>query len=192
MRATKLFVILLLIGLLAACGFKLRGGAELPGYKLPFATIALSLPPTSEFYAQLKRNIEASSPGTRVVDIKEAEAILTVLADTNQKVILSLNAAGRAREFQLLRTFTFKVHANVAGVKPASPVKYTDVPAAVPTEYIPPSTITLRREITFSDDLVLSKESEEALLKRDMESDLVQQLMRRLAAAKLQPVKAAE
>ncbi|MDO8787465.1 MAG: LPS assembly lipoprotein LptE [Sulfuritalea sp.] len=189
MRATKLFVILLLISLVTACGFKLRGGAELPGYKLPFATIALSLPPTSEFYALLKRNIEASSPGTRVVDIKEAEAVLTVLADTPQKNILSLNAAGRAREFQLVRVFTFKVHANVAGAISAPPVKYTDVPAAVPTEYIPPSTITLRREITFSDDLVLSKESEEALLWRDMQGDLVQQLMRRLAAAKLRPAK---
>jgi LPS-assembly lipoprotein len=190
MRAAKLSVILLLISLLAACGFKLRGSAELPGYKLPFSTIALTLAPTSEFYALLKRNIEASSPGTRVVDAKEAEAILTVLADTNVKNILSLNAAGRAREYQLVRSFTFKVHANVASATPAAQVKYTDArPDAVATEYIAPSTITLRRDITFSDDLVLSKESEEALLQRDMQSDLVQQLMRRLAAAKLKPVK---
>jgi LPS-assembly lipoprotein len=190
MRAAKLSVILLLISLLAACGFKLRGSAELPGYKLPFSTIALTLAPTSEFYALLKRNIEASSPGTRVVDAKEAEAILTVLADTNVKNILSLNAAGRAREYQLVRSFTFKVHANVASATPAAQVKYTDArPDVVATEYIAPSTITLRRDITFSDDLVLSKESEEALLQRDMQSDLVQQLMRRLAAAKLKPVK---
>jgi len=194
MRAAKLSVILLLVGLLTACGFKLRGSAELPGYKLPFATIALSLAPTSEFYAQLKRNIEASSPGTRVVsDTKEAEAILTVLGDTSAKNILSLNAAGRAREYQLVRTFTFKVHANIAAATPAARVKYTDAPpAAAPTEYIAPSTITLRRDITFSDDLVLSKESEETLLQRDMQNDLVQQLMRRLAAAKLKPVKADE
>ena len=190
MRAAKLSIILLLISLLAACGFKLRGSAELPGYKLPFSTIALTLAPTSEFYAFLKRNIEASSPGTRVVDAKEAEAILTVLADTNVKNILSLNAAGRAREYQLVRSFTFKVHANVASATPAAQVKYTDArPDVVATEYIAPSTITLRRDITFSDDLVLSKESEEALLQRDMQSDLVQQLMRRLAAAKLKPVK---
>jgi LPS-assembly lipoprotein len=190
MRAAKLSILLLLISLLAACGFKLRGSAELPGYKLPFSTIALTLAPTSEFYALLKRNIEASSPGTRVVDAKEAEAILTVLADTNVKNILSLNAAGRAREYQLVRSFTFKVHANVASATPAAQVKYTDArPDAVATEYIAPSTITLRRDITFSDDLVLSKESEEALLQRDMQSDLVQQLMRRLAAAKLKPVK---
>ncbi len=190
MRAAKFAILLLLVSLLAACGFKLRGSAELPGYKLPFSTIALSLSPTTEFYALLKRNIEASSPGTRVVEAKEAEAILTVLADTNVKNILSLNAAGRAREYQLVRSFTFRVHANVAAATPAAQVKYTDVrPDVVATEYIAPSTITLRRDITFSDDLVLSKESEEALLQRDMQSDLVQQLMRRLAAAKLKPVK---
>ena len=193
MRAVKPFVMLLLIGVLAACGFKLRGSAELPGYRLPFATIALSLPPTSEFHAQLKRTIEASSPGTRVVDVKEAEAILTVLGDTSQKVILSLSGAGRAREYQLLRTFTFKVHANVAAATPAERARYTDAPASpAAIEYIAPSTIVIRRDITFSDDLVLSKESEEALLRRDMQSDLVQQLMRRLAAAKLQPAGAAE
>ena len=194
MRAAKLSVILLLIGLLTACGFKLRGSAELPGYKLPFATIALSLPETSEFYAMLKRNIEASSPGTRVVaDVKDAEAVLTVLGDISAKNILSLSAAGRAREYQLVRTFTFKVTARTASAKPAPQVKYTDAPpAAAPTEYIAPATITLRRDITFSDDLVLSKESEETLLWRDMQGDLVQQLMRRLAAAKLQPVKVDE
>lgn len=190
MRIAKLSVILLLASLIAACGFKLRGSAELPGYKLPFATIAITLPPTSEFYAQLKRNIEASSPGTRVVaDMKDAEAVLTVLGDSVEKIILSLNAAGRAREYQLVRKFSFKVHPNVPSVAPGPPVKYTDAPAAAPVEYIPPSLITLKREITFSDDLVLSKESEEALLWRDMQSDLVQQLMRRLAAAKLQSVK---
>lgn len=193
MRATKLSLILLLSGLLAACGFQLRGSASLPGYKLPFATLALSVDPTSDFYAQIKRTIEASSPGTQVVaDGAKADALLTVLADNNQKSILSLNAAGRAREFQLVRTLTFKVHANVATGKPAPQAKYSETPVEEPTAFIPSSTISVRREITFSDDLVLSKESEEALLWRDMQNDLVQQLMRRLAAAakRQQPAKA--
>ena len=47
-----------------------------------------------------------------------------------------------------------------------------------------PSRIILRRELTFSDDQVLSMEAEELLLWRDIQNDLVQQLMRRLAAAK--------
>jgi LPS-assembly lipoprotein len=189
MRAAKLALILSLVGLLAACGFKLRGSADLPAHQLPFATIALTLAPTSEFYAQLKRSIEASSAGTRVVDAGEAEAILTVLSDTSQKNILSLNTSGRVREYQLVRTFAFKVQANNRTAAPAPQVKYTDAPIVAPTEYVPASTIVLRREVTYSDDLVLSKEAEEALLWRDIQRDLVQQLMRRLATAKLQPVK---
>ncbi|WP_416142349.1 LPS assembly lipoprotein LptE, partial [Hydrogenophaga sp.] len=50
---------------------------------------------------------------------------------------------------------------------------------------IPPSQIVLRRDITYNDNLVLSKEAEEALLWRDIQNDLVQQILRRLAAAKL-------
>lgn len=166
MSIVRALIVLSLAALLAACGFQLRGS-----HALPFASIALSLAPTSEFYAQLKRTIEASSPTRVIEDAKAAEANLVVLSDHTEKLILSLNAAGRAREYQLVRTFSFKV----GGPGQA--------------DYIPPSVIKLRREITFSDDLVLSKEAEEALLWRDIQNDLVQQLMRRLAAAKLNAAK---
>jgi LPS-assembly lipoprotein len=192
MRAAKLSILTLLLVLLAGCGFKLRGSADLPAHKLPFATIALTLAPTSDFYAQLKRSIEASSAGTRVVEVNEADAVLSVLGDTSQKNILSLNASGRAREYQLVRTFRFKVQARGPAGAPAPQVKYTDAPVVAPTDYVSPSTIVLRREVTYSDDLVLSKEAEEQLLWRDIQKDLVEQVMRRLAAAKLQPVKVTE
>ena len=50
---------------------------------------------------------------------------------------------------------------------------------------LPPSQIVLKRDITYSDSVVLSKESEEQLLWRDMQNDLVQQLLRRLSTARL-------
>ncbi len=162
MRAIKLFVTFCLVGLLTACGFQLRGD-----YALPFQTMSIALAPSSELYAQLKRSIEASSPTRIVDDPKEAEANLIVLGDRNEKVILTLNSAGRAREYDLVRTFSFKVS------------------SANNADYIPPSQIVLRRDMTFNDDLVLSKESEEALLWRDIQKDLIQQLLRRLATAKL-------
>lgn len=191
MRLAHYSLFLVLLSILAGCGFKLRGSAELPGYTLPFSTIALGLDPRSEFHAQLKRTIEASSKGTRVVDdAKEAEAVLSVIHDRSEKIILSLTAAGRAREFRLVRSFGFRVHGQPPAV--TAPPKVGEAPPAGPVEFVPASTITLNREITFSDDLVLSKESEEALLLRDMQGDLVQQLMRRLAAAKNMPAKAAE
>jgi LPS-assembly lipoprotein len=161
-RATQMLLLLVLRGMLAACGFQLRGS-----YGLPFKTMSIALAPSSALYAQIKRGIEAST-ATRVVDDpKEAEANLIVLGDRQEKVILSLNAAGRAREYDLVRTFTFKVT------------------AADSTELLPPSRITLRRDMTFNDDQVLSKESEEALLWRDMQSDLIQQVLRRLSSIHL-------
>ena len=47
----------------------------------------------------------------------------------------------------------------------------------------PPGEIVLRRDYSFNDQEQLSKESEEALLYRDMQTDAVHQLVRRLQAA---------
>lgn len=151
--------------LLSACGFHLRGA-----YSLPFSTLYISLPEITELHAVIKRNVEASTQTRIVTDAKEAQATLQIMSDTQAKNILSLNSAGRVREFQLVRNFTFKV---------------VDAKGA---EYLAQSTISLNRDMTFDDAAVLSKEAEEVLLWRDIQNDLVQQLLRRLAAAKQKPV----
>ena len=84
--------------------------------------------------------------------------------------ILSLSSAGRVTEFQLVRTFAFRV-VDQEG-----------------RDLLAPGQIVIRRDISFSDATVLLKESEEVLLQRDMQNDLIQQLLRRLAAAKTPPV----
>jgi LPS-assembly lipoprotein len=159
-RRWFLFIVLAL----SACGFQLRGV-----YSLPFKTLYISLPETNELRAVIKRNIEASTQTHVVDDARDAQARLTILGDAQQKNILSLNSAGKVREFQLLRTFTFRVD-NAKG-----------------QDFIPVSTIRITRDITFNDTAVLAKDTEESLLWRDMQNDLVQQLLRRLAAAKLRP-----
>lgn len=148
--------------LLGACGFQLRGA-----YALPFETMQIGLPPSTELYAALKRNIEAATQTRVVDDAAKAQAILTVTSDTPSKTVLSLSSTGRVTEFQLMRTVAFRVH-DAAG-----------------RDLMPPGQIVIRREISFSDVQVLAKESEEALLWRDIQNDLVQQLLRRLATAKL-------
>src|SRR5512133_1091267 len=165
MRRLFLFVAALVIGsTLAGCGFKLRGA-----YELPFTTLNIAQPDYSPLYALLKRNIEASSQTRVVADKKDAQAVFVVTGDTPQKIALSLDAAGNVVEYRLLRAFGFRV-----------------VDAA-DHELIPPSTINIYRDISFSSTQVLSKQSEEALLWRDIENDLVQQILRRLAAAKPTP-----
>jgi len=152
---------LALILLLSACGFQLRGA-----YPLPFEKLYIALPETTELHAQLKRSISAGS-NARIVDTqKDAQAILLIPNDTITKNILSLSATGRAREFQLVRTFNFRLVDDIG------------------RDWLPPSQIVVRRDITFTDDQVLSKEAEETLLWRDIQNDLVQQILRRLAAAK--------
>jgi len=170
MRSAKLFLIVLLAGLITACGFQLRGSS----YALKMNSITLSLSPSSELYGLLKQKIESSGTTRVVTSTKDAEAILSVLGDTSDKSILSLTAAGRASEYQVSRTFSFKLEAPNGDV------------------FIPPSQIKVQRTFTFNDNLVLAKESEEALLQRDMQDDLVRQIMRRLASVKMKRLATAD
>jgi LPS-assembly lipoprotein len=149
-----------LLSLLAACGFHLRGAASLPfeSIYVPGATGGIAL--------DLKRHIQSGS-GTRVVDDpKRAEALLLFSEETRTKEILSLNAAGRVREFRLIYRVGFSVD------------------DAKGSTFLPGTTVTLTRDVTYDDTVALAKEAEEQLLFRDMQSDMVQQILRRIAAAK--------
>ena len=143
---------------LAGCGFRLRGTADLPFQSLyvPNADSGIAL--------DLKRNVQAGSQAKVVDDAKQAEAILVFSDETRAKEILSLTGTGRVREFQLRYRIGFRVHDGKGG------------------EYVPQSVIQLTRDVTFNDSEILAKEAEEQLLFRDMENDMVQQVLRRLAS----------
>ncbi|MGE5467443.1 MAG: LPS assembly lipoprotein LptE [Ignavibacteria bacterium] len=162
MRRLLLILVAFVLGTaVAGCGFKLRGA-----YSLPFDTLHIAFAENTPLYAVLKRNIEASTQTRIVTDKKEAQASFMVTADVPQKIVLSLDTAGNVVEYRLVRNFGFRV---------------VDAKDHL---LIPPSTVTVYRDISFSNPQVLSKQSEEALLWRDIENDLVQQILRRLAAAK--------
>ena len=149
--------------LVAACGFQLRGTAQ-----LPFNTIFVQAPPTSQFAIQVRRAVRAGT-STRLADTPEkAEVLLQILNEAQEKHILSLTGVGRVGEYQLRYRIMFRL---------------TD---SKNREYIPASEIVLRRDYSFTDDQALAKESEEGLLYRDMRNDAVLLLVRRLQAAKLQ------
>ena len=148
----------------SSCGFQLRGQAT-----LPFETMYVGIPDISPLGIELKRNIVAGTRTKLVNNPAEAKAILSVVAEERTKTILSFNTAGRVREFQLRFRFSFRVH------DPQG------------RDYLPLNEIVLTRDVSFNDSQVLAKEAEEALLYRDMQSDMVQQILRRLAAAPAQP-----
>jgi LPS-assembly lipoprotein len=152
-RATAALVI---AASLTACGFQLRGSNGT--YTMPFHSLYLTFDDTSALGTELKRNLRAGK-----VDVadkpEQAEAQFVVLGENRGKSIQSLNSLGRVREYLLTYTLTFTVR-DPKGV-----------------ELLPATEI-----MAFDETQVLAKESEEALLYRDMQADLVQQIMRRLAA----------
>ena len=147
---------------LNGCGFALR---KAPNFA--FTTLFSGLPESSPLGVELKRSLQATRKVKVITDarlINEAQVVLDVLLDQREKVVLSLNASGQVREFQLRLRFGFRLR-TLAG-----------------KELIPATEIALQRDISFNESAVLAKEAEEALLYRDMQSDVVQQVMRRLAA----------
>ena len=149
--------------LLSACGFQLRGTAA-----MPFNSMYVQAAATSQLATQLRRAVRTGS-GVQIADRPDqAQVILQIMNELHEKQILSLSGGGRVSEYQLRYRVAFRL---------------TD---GKNREHIPASEIVMKRDYTYSDAQALSKDAEEALLYRDMRDDAVQQLVRRLQAAKLQ------
>ena len=148
---------------LTGCGFQLRG--TLSG-NLPYKTMMIALPDTSEVRVWLERYINAAGSTEIIDDPKLADATFQQLSDSRIKTILSVNAQGRVREYRLQLNYRFRV-VNAKG-----------------QILVPPNEVSLSRDITFDDSNVLAKDLEESLLWRDMNNDLVNQIMRRLSIIK--------
>jgi len=153
---------LVIATMLAGCGFKLRGQAA-----LPFESVYIETGGFSLLGAELRRVIRAGGK-TRIADQPEdAEVILRIVGEQQEKHVLSLSIGGKVREFELRYRLAYRLLDRAA------------------RDIVPPGQIELRRDLTYDDTQVLAKESEEALLYEDMKSDAVQQMLRRLAVIKL-------
>ena len=152
--------------LLAGCGFQLRGA-----YTLPYESIYLALPEYSDIGAGLRRAIRTSESSRLSETAEDAQARFVPNVDARERVILSLSGTGRVRELRLRWRYGYRI---------------LDTTGA---DLVPVGEIELTRDLTYDDSNVLAKEQEEVLLWRDMQKDMVQQILRRLAAVK--PVPAA-
>jgi LPS-assembly lipoprotein len=150
--------------IVAGCGFELRRAPQLRVRSVALAGFA----PRSPLAAELREAITAS-PGARVVDsAAAAEVVLEALGDSRQRGVAATTAVGQVRELQLRVRFEFRVR----------------TPSG--RELIAPTEIALARDMSYSETAALAKEHEEALLFRAMQSDIVAQVMRRLAAVPAQ------
>lgn len=151
--------------LLGACGFQLR---QPPNFA--FRTLYTGVAEGSSLGNELKRQLLATGKVAVLTEASQAmtaDVVLDVLVDQREKIVVGLSATGQVREFQLRVRFKFRLRTPQG------------------RDLIPDTELLLQRDISFNETAVLSKEAEEGLLYRDMQSDIVQQVMRRLAAVRL-------
>jgi LPS-assembly lipoprotein len=160
MRSRRFAVAALLLGGLSACGFELKRAPE-----MRFKTVRLiGFPVRSPLADELRTSIDSSST-TRVVDTTaQAQVLLEALADSREKSVVASTAAGQVTEFTLRLRFRFRLR--TPGGK----------------ELIAPTEIVQSRDLSYLETAALAKEIEEASLYRSMQTDIVSQVMRRLAS----------
>ena len=150
--------------LTAGCGFRLRGTPN-----FAFKSIYVNAPAGSGLGDDLRRALTANS-ALRVISnpqqMLEADVILDVLTDQREKTVLGTSSAGQVREFQLRMLFSFRLR------------------TPQDRELMELTELQQQRDISYNESAALAKENEEALLYRDMQSDLVQQIMRRLSSVR--------
>jgi len=147
---------------LAGCGFKLRSSQT-----FAFQTLAVTPEKNGLVAADLIRYFGAAIvPIVPVRGSAPPDVIVDILQEVREKNVVGVNASGQVREFQLKIRLLFRMR----------------LPDG--RELIAPTEIAQQRDISFNESAVLAKEAEEVLLFRDMQSDILQQLLRRLAAIK--------
>jgi LPS-assembly lipoprotein len=150
--------------LVAGCGFALRQPAQLPFSKLALSGFKAPSPMADALRQSLPRSV------TVVALPRDAEVVLVALEDRFDKTVAASTAAGQVREFRLRVTLRFRL----------------DRPDG--SNQLPEQRIELSRDMSYSETAALAKQTEEAVLVREMRMDVAQQLLQMLAAATRQPL----
>jgi LPS-assembly lipoprotein len=147
--------------LLAGCGFELKRVAALQFDSIALTGFAPRSPLAQELRATLERSISVKDAQA------QAEVVLQSLAEERIRRVVAFTASGQVRDIQLRLMFRYR--------------------AQTPSEreLIPDSKIELIREMTFIEAKALGKQQEEQDLFREMQSDIVLQVMLRLSAIRL-------
>jgi LPS-assembly lipoprotein len=149
-----------LAAVLPGCGFHLRGAAT-----YSFHSIYVNAAASPPLGIALRRALADTGSAQVATDAKGAELILDIVSVVDDKEVLSLSQSGAVREYELIKRVAFRAH------------------DADGNDWLPPGDIVLRRSYSFNESEVLAREAQEQRLLREMQLDVVYQLVRRLQAA---------
>jgi LPS-assembly lipoprotein len=156
---------------LAGCGFQLRRS-----YDMAFKTVQLTgFAGNSALAAELARALEAS--GVKVVDstleatqaassatVPRTHIVIEGLADSKSVLVGAMTAYGQMRDELANTLVRFQVRRGDGSI------------------LLPPADVALAQDISYNEKDALAKQDEIAKLNRTMQTDIVNQIMRRLAA----------
>ena len=163
-RSVPAWLLSALLLALAGCGFGLRQPVN-----FAFTSLYSSVAPTSPLGVELKRQLQSSGQLQYITEPErqqEAQAVLDILSEQRVKSVVGVSATGQVREFQLRFIINFRLRTPQG------------------KELIPETELVQQRALSYDEVFALAKEAEEVLLYRNMQSDMVQQILRRLAAVK--------
>ncbi len=155
----RLLITLTVIGLLSACGFTLRGSAELP---LALQSLQVqSADPNSAFVRELRRvlrNNKVVLDAGGVTDYR-----LQVGSEQFFERALSVNSQARAGEYELSMSVQFQLNNSE-------------------TILIEPEIITLEKVYLADPENAVAKTDEAKIIQQEMRRELALQILRRLQA----------
>ena len=147
--------------LVSGCGFQLRGAPH-----LAFQKVYLSGALDPGLDREIRTTLTRDAGVTLVSRPEQADVVVYVSPLVKDKQILTLNAQGTVSQFTLISRLKFRA---------------TDGSGE---ELLPPSDVNISRLFNYNDVQILAKQYEEQLMYRDMQHDLVQQMLRRLEVLK--------
>ena len=158
------FWLLLAVLAISACGFKLRDAYDIPS---AMRQTYVEGSERSEVYIGLQRALRSS--GVTVTQRREeAAAVLRLSAEKTGRRVLSVGRDARVSEYEVYYSITFDVRRQGEDDK---------------SYIIEPQDLRLTREYVYDETGVLGKSDEEALLRQEMQRDLVRLIMYRIEAA---------
>ena len=160
-----LILMLALAVSLAACGFQLRGEADLP------PEMALTQLVVDDPYSPLAKRVQTmlEQNGVKFVSGSEATAILEIPVNNVTTSVLTIADNARVREYRVGHTVQFRL-LDAGG-----------------TELLSMQTLSQSREISFDEQKILASSREQEYLKQDLAEDLARLLVSRLESVSAGP-----
>jgi LPS-assembly lipoprotein len=153
---------LALILALSGCGFRLAGSERLPAVLAkPYLSVK---DPYTDFAREFERQLKSSGASLQL-GRQDATATIEVTKDLVEQRTLSVSARNIPTDYELRYTVTFDVKGPDAQI-------------------LAPQTITLSRDYSFEENVLLAKEHEADILRAQMARDLSTMAIRVLSRVK--------